>query len=82
MPSNWYKRRTPTEFKKINNYTVNGFVKLSDSYCTIHMVYDDCTEAELTGRVCHNAISDRWTINGINPYGDYILLEVTEQKAL
>jgi hypothetical protein len=76
MPSNWYKRRTPTELKQITSFSVVDFVKTSDSYCVVNIVYDDATQAELTGRVSHNHIADRWTINGINPFGDFILLEV------
>jgi hypothetical protein len=76
MPSHWYKRRTPSQARVITDFQVSDFVKTDNSYCIINIVYDCGEAAELTGRVCVNPITNRWTINGINPYGDYILLEV------
>jgi len=76
MPSNWYKRRTPTQVRVITDFQVSNFVKIDNSYCVINIVYDCGKTAELTGRVLYNDRADRWTINGINPFGDYILLEV------
>ena len=76
MPSNWYKRRTKTELKQIIDFAVTSFTKLDNSYCVVTIQYDCGDSAELTGRVLYNSRADRWTINGINPFGDYILLEV------
>jgi hypothetical protein len=76
MPSEWYKRRTKTELKQITEFKVTQFKKVDNSYCIVNIQYDSGDCAELTGRVLYNDRADRWTINGINPFGDYILLEV------
>jgi hypothetical protein len=77
MPTNWYKRRAPGTQLQITEFTVQGTVVLvEENYYQIDIKYDDGTDATVTGRLCHNAIANRWTLNGINSSGDYILLEV------
>jgi hypothetical protein len=50
-----------------------------ESYCTVIIRYVNESEfKELTGRVSRNAVTNKYTINGINPHGDFILLDVIE----
>jgi hypothetical protein len=75
----WYKRRIPTQKKVFDEVIVRNFVLEPESYCTVIIRYVDESEfKELTGRVSRNAITNKFTINGINPYGDFILLDVIE----
>jgi hypothetical protein len=75
----WYKRRIPTQKKVFDEVIVKNFVLEPESYCTVIIRYVDESEfKELTGRVSRNAVTNKYTINGINPYGDFILLDVVE----
>jgi hypothetical protein len=75
----WYKRRIPTQKKVFDEVIVRNFVLEPESYCTVIIRYVDESEfKELTGRVSRNAVTNKFTINGINPYGDFILLDVIE----
>jgi hypothetical protein len=75
----WYKRRIPTQKKVFDEVIVRNFVLEPESYCTVIVRYVDESEfKELTGRVSRNAVTNKYTINGINPYGDFILLDVIE----
>jgi hypothetical protein len=75
----WYKRRIPTQKKVFDEVIVRNFVLEPESYCTVIIRYVDESEfKELTGRVSRNAVTNKYTINGINPYGDFILLDVIE----
>jgi hypothetical protein len=75
----WYKRRIPTQQKVFDEVIVRNFVLEPESYCTVIIRYVDESEfKELTGRVSRNAVTNKYTINGINPYGDFILLDVIE----
>jgi hypothetical protein len=79
-PNNWYKRRTPTVQKTITTFQVINFTAADNSYCEISLQYDDETETKyLTGRVTQNYVTGNFLINGINPHGDYILLDVVEK---
>tara|TARA_R110000772_G_C13273748_1_gene436466 strand:+ start:7 stop:288 length:282 start_codon:yes stop_codon:yes gene_type:complete len=86
MRCDWYKRRNATEKKAISNYFVDRFKKKEDSSCTITVKYDDDTTAILNGRVCCSRVynldntvkSMNWTINGISPFGDFILLKILD----
>jgi hypothetical protein len=75
----WYKRRIPTQKKVFDEVIVRNFVLEPESYCTVIIRYVNESEfKELTGRVSRNAVTNKYTINGINPYGDFILLDVIE----
>ena len=75
----WYKRRIPTQKKVFDEVIVRNFVLEPESYCTVIIRYVDESEfKDLTGRVSRNAVTNKYTINGINPYGDFILLDVIE----
>jgi hypothetical protein len=75
----WYKRRIPTQQKVFDEVIVRDFLLEPESYCTVIIRYVDESEfKELTGRVSRNAVTNKYTINGINPYGDFILLDVIE----
>lgn len=74
----WYKRRLPTEQKQIVEFKVENFKLEEDSRCIVYIRYDGETIfKELSGRVCQNPNSKKFTINGLNPYGDYIILDVS-----
>ena len=75
----WYKRRIPTQKKVFDEVIVRNFVLEPESYCTVIIRYVDESEfKELTGRVSRNTVTNKYTINGINPHGDFILLDVIE----
>ena len=75
----WYKRRISTQKKVFDEVIVRNFVLEPESYCTVIIRYVDESEfKELTGRVSRNAVTNKYTINGINPHGDFILLDVIE----
>jgi len=75
----WYKRRIPTQKKVFEEVIVRNFVLEHESYCTVIIKYVGETEfKELTGRVTQNSITNKFSVNGINPYGDFILLDVIE----
>lgn len=73
----WYKRRIPTETKPFAEVIVKDFVLEAETYCVVIIRYTGDQEfKELSGRVCKNEITGKFTINGINPSGDFILLDV------
>ena len=75
----WYKRRIPTQQKVFDEVIVRDFLLEPESYCTVVIRYTGESEfKELTGRVCQNSVTNKFTINGINPHGDFILLDVIE----
>jgi len=75
----WYKRRIPTQKKVFDEVIVRDFLLEPESYCTVIIRYVNESEfKELTGRVSRNAVTNKYTINGINPHGDFILLDVIE----
>lgn len=75
----WYKRRIPTQRKAFDEVIVKDFVLKDESYCIVFIRYVGETELkELTGRVSQNSITGKFTVNGINPHGDFILLDVVE----
>ena len=77
--NNWYKRRSPTKQKTITKFEVINFTATDNSYCDVTLQYDDELETKhLTRRVTQNYVTGNFLINGINPHGDYILLDVKE----
>ena len=76
----WYKRRVRTNKpKEISRFVVENFVAQHNAYCIVHMWYDDEPDVhELTGRVTQNTVTGKFSVNGINPHGDFILLDVIE----
>lgn len=77
--NNWYKRRSPTKQKTITKFEVINFTATDNSYCDVTLQYDDELETKhLSGRVTQNYVTGNFLINGINPHGDYILLDVKE----
>lgn len=75
----WYKRRIPTQQKVFAEVIVKNFTLIDESYCIVDIRYEGEDQfKQLTGRVCQNSITKKFTINGINPYGDFILLDVIE----
>lgn len=76
-PCSWYKRRIPDQPKIFEEVKVSNYIHEHDAICLITVRYHGETEyKELTGRVTKNPITGNFSINGINPHGDFILLDV------
>jgi hypothetical protein len=87
QPCHWFKRRLGDKQRLIVFYKVSDFEKIENSKCEIVIRYSGEIEfITLTGRVCCSRVynvgggvrSEKWSINGINEVGDFMLLKVLE----
>ena len=75
--TDWYKRRVAGVASAVTKFEVTGFVAKHNTYCSIEVWYDNALASKiLTGRVTENQATGALSINGINPHGDSILLDV------
>lgn len=76
----WYKRRTPTkELLPVRVVHVTDLQLINNHACDMGVLCDDGNLYILSARVHHNEIKDTWTIQGLNPHGLSVLVDLEEE---
>jgi hypothetical protein len=74
----WFKRRTPKPEPKAVNVIVDN-IKLEEGHaCEMVAEYDDGSIWHLSARVHHNTIKDTWSVQGLDPKGHSVVIDIIE----
>ena len=66
IPKNWSKRRRFVPEPKPINVIIDDFSLRDNSYCNMHVEYDDGSHRDLLSRVIHNPHTDEWKVDGMH----------------
>jgi len=76
----WFKRRAPTkELLPEKVLSVSDLQLIHNHTCEMEVLCDDGESYTLSARVHHNIIKDAWTVQGLNPYGLSVLVDLEEE---
>lgn len=76
----WYKRRTPTkELLPERVVHITDLQLIPNHACEMEVLCDDGKSYMLSARVHQNDINGKWTIQGLNPYGLSVLVDLEEE---
>ena len=76
----WYKRRTPTkELLPVEILNISPYELIRNHPCDMEVLCDDGKSYMLSARVHHNTIKDTWTIQGLNPTGLSVVVDLEEE---
>ena len=77
----WFKRRTPTkEIKVTEVIEITDLQLIRNHACEMEVLCDDGKSYMLGARVHHNKIKDTWTIQGLNPHGLSVVVDLIEEE--
>ncbi|MBE1286140.1 MAG: hypothetical protein GJ671_00240 [Alteromonadaceae bacterium] len=66
IQKSWSKRRRFAPEPKPLNVIIDDFRLRDNSYCTMHVEYDDGSNRELLSRVIHNPNTGEWKLDGMH----------------
>ena len=76
----WYKRRTPTkELTPVEVIEITDLQLVRNHSTDMYVKCDDGETYKLSGRVHHNDIKDTWTVQGLNPHGLSVVVDLEEE---